>query len=243
MASLGKKILSAFMEVTEKETERTGDSGSKSMGGDPQAGGIAGTGPGIGSGTGMRPGVDTGAGAGRAADTRASAGAAVAAAAGADNRYVEYFDKLLSEANIPGPDYYEFARMVAAMQLIPDESARYHAAFAGLQVQGLNKDKLLSTAAEYLRVLTADSDHFQKTLEAALQDKVRGKETEAEAKAQRIQALSQEIMQLQQQIGALQDEVRVNRDKLTGSGSSYYAESQRRQQQIQSDIDKISQYI
>ena len=225
MASLGKKILSAFMEVTEKERERTGDSGSKSMGGDPQAGGIAGAGPGIGSGTGMRPGVDAGAGA------------------GVDNRYVEYFDKLLSEANIPGPDYYEFARMVAAMQLIPDESARYHAAFAGLQVQGLNKDKLLSTAAEYLRVLTADSDHFQKTLEAALQDKVRGKETEAEAKAQRIQALSQEIMQLQQQIGALQDEVRVNRDKLTGSGSSYDAESRRRQQQIQSDIDKISQYI
>ena len=243
MASLGKKILSAFMEVTEKERERTGDSGSKSMGGDPQAGGIAGAGPGIGSGTGMRPGVDAGAGAGRAADTRASAGAAVGAAAGVDNRYVEYFDKLLSEANIPGPDYYEFARMVAAMQLIPDESARYHAAFAGLQVQGLNKDKLLSTAAEYLRVLTADSDHFQKTLEAALQDKVRGKETEAEAKAQRIQALSQEIMQLQQQIGALQDEVRVNRDKLTGSGSSYDAESRRRQQQIQSDIDKISQYI
>jgi len=225
MASLGKKILSAFMEVTEKERERTGDSGSKSMGGDPQAGGIAGAGPGIGSGTGMRPGVDAGADA------------------GVDNRYVEYFDKLLSEANIPGPDYYEFARMVAAMQLIPDESARYHAAFAGLQVQGLNKDKLLSTAAEYLRVLTADSDHFQKTLEAALQDKVRGKETEAEAKAQRIQALSQEIMQLQQQIGALQDEVRVNRDKLTGSGSSYDAESRRRQQQIQSDIDKISQYI
>jgi len=243
MASLGKKILSAFMEVTEKERERTGDSGSKSMGGDPQAGGIAGAGPGIGSGTGMRPGVDAGADAGRAADTRASAGAGVRADAGVDNRYVEYFDKLLSEANIPGPDYYEFARMVAAMQLIPDESARYHAAFAGLQVQGLNKDKLLSTAAEYLRVLTADSDHFQKTLEAALQDKVRGKETEAEAKAQRIQALSQEIMQLQQQIGALQDEVRVNRDKLTGSGSSYDAESRRRQQQIQSDIDKISQYI
>ena len=243
MASLGKKILSAFMEVTEKERERTGDSGSKSMGGDPQAGGIAGAGPGIGSGTGMRPGVDAGADAGRAADTRASAGAGVRADAGVDNRYVEYFDKLLSEANIPGPDYYEFARMVAAMQLIPDESARYHAAYAGLQVQGLNKDKLLSTAAEYLRVLTADSDHFQKTLGAALQDKVRSKETEAEAKAQRIQALSQEIMQLQQQIGALQDEVRANREKLTGSGSSYNAESQRRQQQIQSDIDKINQYI
>jgi hypothetical protein len=233
MASLGKKILSAFMEVTEKES--TADAGHKPMEGDPQAGGMTGTGSGFGSDSGMRPGMDAGPGAGQ--------GAGAGAGAEVDNRYAEYFDKLLSEANIPGPDYYEFARMVAAMQLIPDESARYHAAFAGLQVQGLNKDKLLSTAAEYLRVLTADSDHFQKTLEAALQDKVRGKETEAEAKAQRIRALSQEIMQLQQQIAALQDEVRVNRDKLTGSGSSYNAESQRRQQQIQCDIDKISQYI
>jgi hypothetical protein len=216
MASLGKKILSAFMEVTEKEKGRTADAGSGAdTQGDPVTQGDAG----------VRPGGE------------------VRSGAGVDNRYAEYFDKLLGEANIPGPDYYEFARMVAAMQLIPDESARYHAAYAGLQVQGLNKDKLLSTAAEYLRVLTADSDHFQRTLEAALQDKVRGKETEAEAKAQRIQALSQEIMQLQQQIGALQEEVRANGEKLTGSGSSYNAESQRRQQQIQSDIDKISQYI
>jgi hypothetical protein len=232
MASLGKKILSAFMEVTEKE--QPADAGSKPIGGDPQAGDMIVMGSGIGSAAGTRHRLDAGSGTG---------GGAGGSCAAVDSRYAEYFDKLLSEANIPGPDYYEFARMVAAMQLIPDESARYHAAFAGLQVQGLNKDKLLSTAAEYLRVLTADSDHFQKTLEAALQDKVRGKEAEAEAKARRIQALTQEIMQLQQQIGALQDEVRVNRDKLTGSGSSYDAESQRRQQQIQSDIDKINQFI
>jgi len=253
MASLGKKILSAFMEVTEKEKEGTAGAGSKPMGSDQQAGGNAGMWSGSGSGGGTRPGVGAGAGArggegvgtgtGSGGEMRPDAEGRGGVGAGVDNRYAEYFDKLLSEANIPGPDYYEFARMVAAMQLIPDESARYHAAYAGLQVQGLNKDKLLSTAAEYLRVLTADSDHFQKTLEAALQDKVRSKETEAEAKAQRIQALSQEIMQLQQQIGALQDEVRANREKLTGSGSSYNAESQRRQQQIQSDIDKINQYI
>src|SRR5579872_2523900 len=60
-----------------------------------------------------------------------------------DDRFAGHFDKLLSEANTPGPDYYEFARMIAAMQTIPDESARYNAAFAGLQAQGLNKQRLL----------------------------------------------------------------------------------------------------
>ena len=131
-----------------------------------------------------------------------------------DDRFAGHFDQLLSEANIPGPDYYEFSRMVGAMQGIPDEGARYSAAFAGLQVQGLDKQRLLTTAGEYLRILTADADQFQKTVDSALQEKVNGKETEAEEKASRIQALSQEILQLQQQISALQSEVRTNKDKL-----------------------------
>jgi len=156
---------------------------------------------------------------------------------------MDYFDKLLSEANIPGPDYYEFSRMIIAMQLIADEPSRYHAAFAGLQVQGLNKDQLLETAAGYLRVLTTDAGNFQRTLDAALQEKVHGKASSAEEKARRIQTLSQEILQLQEEIRALQEEVSANEEKLTGNGSAYTAESKRRQQQIQYDIDKINQYI
>jgi hypothetical protein len=219
MASLGKKILSAFVDVTEEKKEQS-----------PQRedGGVS-------AGSGETAAAYTGSGgAGAQTDGRN---------AQADGRFAEYFDKLFSEANIPGPDYYEFSRMIAAMQLIPDEPSRYHAAYAGLQVQGLNKDKLLATAAEYLRVLTTDADHFQKTLEAALQEKVRSKAAEAEEKARRIQALSQEIGQLQGQIGALQEEVRTNEEKLTGNGSAYTAESRRRQQQIQHDMEKINQYI
>jgi hypothetical protein len=200
MASLGLKILSAFMEVTEEKkegsvSERAADAARTDVGRQP------------------------------------------------DDRFAGHFDQLLSEANIPGPDYYEFSRMVGAMQGIPDEGARYSAAFAGLQVQGLDKQRLLTTAGEYLRILTTDADQFQKTVDAALQEKVNGKETEAEEKAVRIQALSQEILQLQQQISALQSEVRANKDKLTGSSNAYTAESQRRQQQIKNDIDKINQYI
>lgn len=177
------------------------------------------------------------------AASRAAAQAVVRTSSQPDTRYADYFDKLLSDANIPGPDYYEFARMIVAMQSIPDEPARYHAAFAGLQAQGLNKDNLLATAMEYMRVLTADADHFQKTLEAALQEKVRGKESEAEEKATRIQVLSQEIQRLQQEIGALQQEVHANKEKLTGSGNAYTVESMGRQGKIQADIEKINQYI
>lgn len=224
MTSLGKKILSAFMEVAEeKKGTAAGSAG---------AGGTAGMGSAAGMGA-----ADAGA---------ANAGGAVSDP-GPENRpgdrYAGHFDKLLSEANIPGPDYYEFSRMTGVMRGIPDEAARYNAAFAGLQVQGLNKERLLETAGAYLEMLQTDAGQFQKTVEAALAEKVNGKEAEAEEKARRIQALSQEIVQLQQQISDLQAEVRANREKLTGGNNAYAAESRRRQEEIRRDMEKIKQYI
>jgi hypothetical protein len=226
MASLGKKILSAFMEVTEEKKEGSAAEHAAEAA-RMDAGVDAGQAPGS---RGNAVGPDTG---------RQEPGSA----SRAGDRFAGHFDQLLSEANIPGPDYYEFSRMIGVMQGIPDEGARYSAAFAGLQVQGLDKQRLLTTAGEYLRILATDADQFQQTVDTALQEKVRGKETEAEEKAGRIQALSQEILQLQQQISALQAEVRANKDKLTSGSSAYAAESQRRQQQIKNDIDKINQYI
>ena len=225
MASLGKKFLSAFMEVTEEKKEGSTQEQNRHDAAD--------AGVDAGQGNGSR------ANAVRTDAVRQEPGSA----SRPDDRFLGHFDQLLSEANIPGPDYYEFSRMIGAMQGIPDEGARYSAAFAGLQVQGLDKQRLLTTAGEYLRILTTDADQFQRTVDTALQEKVHGKETEAEEKASRIQALSQEILQLQQQISALQDEIRANKDKLTSGSSAYTAESQRRQQQIKNDIDKINQYI
>ncbi|HLX66593.1 MAG TPA: hypothetical protein VKR41_06345, partial [Puia sp.] len=150
----------------------------------------------------------------------------------ADERFAGHFDKLLSEANIPGPDYYEFARMIAVMQAIPDEAARYNAAFAGLQVQGLNRERLLDTADGYLRIMTTDAEQFQATVDASYREKVHGPEAEAEEKTGRIRALSQEIVQLQQQISALQEEVRSSKERLAAGSGGYTAESNRRQQEI-----------
>ncbi|HWB90795.1 MAG TPA: hypothetical protein VG605_03045 [Puia sp.] len=201
MASIGKKILSAFLEVEEQKKVSRDD-----------------------------------------VDHVVQPPPAIASAH-PDQRFSDYFDKLFSEANIPGPDYYEFARMITAMQTIPDERARYAAAFAGLQVQGLDKDKLLSTAGDYLRVLTADADHFNKTVDEALQEKVHARTAEVEDKGKRIQALSQEILALQSQIGAMQNEIGEAKGKLEANSSAYAAESERHKQQIQADISKIEHYI
>ena len=106
MASLGKRILSAFVEVTEDEQPVIKQGETKQT------------------------------------PTSISTQSYTTLPA-APSKFRDYFDKLLREANIPGPDYFEFSKMTEAMQAITDEKARYSAAFAGLSVQGLDKQKLL----------------------------------------------------------------------------------------------------
>lgn len=220
MASIGKRILSAFVEVKSTPGEADADPSREDSQGSERS---------------NDPGTRIG--------ERNTTSGNDPSTPRRDARFTEYFDKLFSEANIPGPDYYEFSRMIDAMQSISNEQARFYAAYAGLQVQGLNKDKLLATAGEYLRVLETDAGHFQSTVDTALQEKVQGKATELEEKNRHIHALTEEISRLQQEIVTLQGEIRENQEKIEASTGGYQAESAGRKARIQADIEKIKHYI
>jgi hypothetical protein len=160
-----------------------------------------------------------------------------------DDKFKQYFEKLFRESNIPGPDYFEFTKMTDAMQAIPDERSRYAAAFAGLSVQGLDKQKLLSTADQYIKVLETDAANFSSTVDVALKQKVVHKKTEAEDKNKRMLQLSQEIQVLQEQVLALQKEINENEQKIETSTGGYKVASEQMKQRITSDIQKIKQFI
>ena len=158
-------------------------------------------------------------------------------------RYAQYFDQLFQEANLPGPDYFEFSKMTEAMSSLADERARYCAAFAGLQAQGLDKQKLLGSATTYLQVMEKDETSFSQSVAAARQEEVQGRQSALEEKRTRIRKLSEEIAALQSQLGSLEKEIAEQEEKIRGSAEGYHAEWLQRKERIRTDMEKISQYI
>lgn len=205
MASFGKKILSAFVEVTEEKKPVAAEEVIQ------QSSTIV---------------------------TQVKAPTAVET-----DKFKNYFDQLFKDANLPGPDYFEFASMTKAMNAIADEKARYSAAFAGLSVQGLDKTKLLETANAYLKILETDAANFNSTVDAALAEKVKAKQEEITAKHKRIEELKREIDDLQHKLQLLQMEVKENEEKIASNTGSYRVCAENRKMEIQRDIERIKEYV
>jgi peptidoglycan hydrolase CwlO-like protein len=217
MANLGKKILSAFVEVNDDKKPETEKQPSHKEGVPKQTEPVT---------------TFTSTTINNSYTTQVNS-----------TKFAAYFEKLFREANLPGPDYFEYSKMLEAMQAVPDEQVRFITAFAGLSVQGLDKQKLLSTAGQYLQMLDADAQNFHSSVDAALQEKVVEKKRQLEEKEKRIQQLTQEISALQNDLLTTQAEIKENEAKIEANTGGYKYESEAMKNRIARDIEKIKSYI
>lgn len=158
-------------------------------------------------------------------------------------KFNQHFNQLFRDADIQGPDYFEFSKMTEAMMGIADEKTRFTVAFAGLTVQGLNKIKLLETAGEYLLLLARDAEDFKRSVDAALEEKVHAPLNEIIIRQQRIEQLNLELNDLQNKIQLLQLEVKESEEKIAGNTSGYQQALQQARGRIEADMHLIRQYI
>lgn len=163
--------------------------------------------------------------------------------------FINHFKGLFEKENLPGPDYYEFFKMLDVMGDI-GEDAKVRASFAALSSQGLTKDKLVSTAEHYLNVIEKDKNDFTLVIDTTVSEEVNEKEKEIELLSNKIKSNNSLIEQFKAEnitssksIEKLKQEVTSQKASIVDKKQSYEQASNGIIAKIQKDIQLIKSNI
>lgn len=163
------------------------------------------------------------------------------------DKFEKHFEAVLSEANLPGPDYYEFCKTMEVLEAhIPDEKARMAACFASLAPQGLTKEILLNSAKHYLEVIKKDKTKFESAASEKYSHDVESRKTEIAnlekliaKNSEMIQKLTKEISESQVKIQSLNKEILEESTKITNNKEYYQYSCDAIIKRILIDLNKI----
>jgi hypothetical protein len=140
------------------------------------------------------------------------------------DKFEKHFEKLFDQANLPGPDYYEFMKMMETLEAhIKDEKARLSATYASLTIQGLTKEKLIDTANKYKEIVSHDRSQFEKI---------------AHDKSEK-ERLTKEITDAQIAMGNLKATITEEETKLAKNKQGYLLACEAMMKKISDDITQI----
>ncbi|HEY9047097.1 MAG TPA: DUF4047 domain-containing protein [Ohtaekwangia sp.] len=163
------------------------------------------------------------------------------------DKFEKHFERMFDQANLPGPDYYEFWKMEETLEAhIKDEKARMSATFASLAIQGLTKDKLIESANKYKELINQDKTQFEKVANEKSESEIGSKRKQLQqleesiAKhSEMIQKLTKEISDSQVAMGKLKATITEDENKLASNKQGYYVACEAMMQKITEDITKI----
>ena len=166
-------------------------------------------------------------------------------------KFRQHFEQLMDEANLPGPDYYEFLKVDDKLTMhIPDERTRFMSAFASLAVQGLTKETLLSSAQTYIGILEKDRQGFDSALKVKIDAEIGGRKNQIAEKMQKIEEINEQIQTLGAEIRKLQQSANDLTAQTEEIESTYRKNAEgfafahgAMMQTIQNDIAKINSIL
>ena len=169
-------------------------------------------------------------------------------------KVVERLTTALTDANLPGLDFFEFQKALKnAQKTLPgaDESTRYSVAYGTLAAVGdVTPDAIASTADHYIKVLDEKQTSFTHYIEAQVRERVTAKLKEAEdikseiqAKNDQIKTLSDEIVHLTQSTVEAKNSAAQAKAELEAYAQSFCDIKDRFVQEIQQAKQKFVAYI
>ncbi len=162
-------------------------------------------------------------------------------------KFEKHFHALFERANLPGPDYFEFWKMMETLSThVPDEKARMAVVYATLAVQGLSKEKLVGSAEQYSRIIETDKQEFLNAVNTKLHSEIQGRKQtviELEKKnaenAELIRKLTEEITGNQNKIKSFRREIGDEESRLNENTNGYKFACDAMMARIGNDIQKI----
>jgi hypothetical protein len=163
------------------------------------------------------------------------------------DKFEKHFEDLFDKANLQGPDYYEFWKMMETLEAaVPDDAVRMNAVFSTLKVQGLTKETLITSAEKYLELLEKDKLEFKNAVGSKVLGEIEGRKTSITAlenknkeNADLIQKLTAEINDNTQKITTLRKEVIDEEAKINNNTNGYNIACDAMLSSLSSDIQKI----
>ena len=166
-------------------------------------------------------------------------------------KFKEHFDKFFADADLPGPDYYEFMGAVNDnLELGLDQAKAVAGAFKTLSRIGLTKQILVTSAQKYLQLLEQDKSDFVNQLANMKAKEIDGRQNQITnlgndnvAKQEQIAKLNQEINANLGTIQTLSIELVQQQQKAAGIEANYNSVFNAVQQKLTQDIDVINTLI
>ena len=160
----------------------------------------------------------------------------------------QYFEKLIDEANsrnpmFAGADFKEFVDSKIDIDDISDEAIKYQTAFNILKNNGLTKEKLMSTGQEYLNIVGRDLNAFQGAHAQQYKKELGQKDDLVKKNAEELQLLLQRVNVLKSEINQLTLDINLTKDKLNTIRNSFLLAGEKKQKEIQTELQKIAQYF
>jgi cytochrome c556 len=170
-----------------------------------------------------------------------------------DPKFIAHFAEVLTKANLPGPDYFEFRETLQSLSALGlSEEKQMQAAWASIKsLSGLTDPGVLrSSAAQYLTVVRQDRDAFMKTADAALAERTGSLQAEEARLKAENDALTKQLADIQAKLKANADrlaqigtEQGEQTDKIRQNRANFEAAYETISSQIAADVEKINAHL
>jgi hypothetical protein len=175
----------------------------------------------------------------------------VGVSAAEKEEFVKFLNEVYQKGNFPGPDYQEFTDALKTMASVPmDERTKFTAIFAGFQVQGVNKARLVDTGLKYIDLIKGQSAGFNDEINTMLNTEVAEKQKRAQAYLDENQQIEQQMIALTEkknknvaQANQIMSDVNEQIATLNVKKNSFEAAAAEFIAEVQNNVEKIKLYL